>query len=227
MPGHRSLFLIPPTITTASGPNKLTPEEDFFCRVVLRGDKAASVDTPIAVGASKLAESVSKDIEVRGARDIQLTYLKSDTNFIILGSPRSNPWSGLFSAQLDFRFIFDKNSGKELIFNAHPQPQELENYVPTAQGWATGQSYAIVAFIQNPDSTGRILLLAGISGEGTEAAGKLVTDLPRLSQALKQCGLDHSRAPVNFEMLLRLNTMAGSSSRADVIACHILRNNAP
>lgn len=209
------------------GPNRLTPEEDNFCRIVLRGDKAASVDTSIAVRASELAGSVSKNLEVHGARDIQLADLKTGANFIILGSPRSNPWSGLFSAQLDFKFIFDKDKGRELIFNSHPQPQEQGTYVPTAPGWATGQSYAIVAFIQNPDSAGQILLLAGISGEGTEAAGELMTDFRRLSQALKQCGLDHSRTPVNFEMLLRLNTMAGSSTRADVIACHILRNSAP
>jgi hypothetical protein len=209
------------------GPNKLTPEEDRFCRVVLRGDKAASFDTPIAVGAGELAESVSKKIEVRGARDLQLADLKTDANFIILGSPRSNPWSGLFSDQLDFRFVINQDTRREMIVNAHPQPQEQKTYVPTAPGWATGQSYAIVAFLQNPDSNGHILLLAGANGEGTEATGKLVTELPRLAQALKQCGLDHSPMAANFEMLLRLNTMAGSPSHVDVIACHLLRNNTP
>ena len=208
------------------GPNKLTPDEERFCRVVLRGDKAASVDMPIAVNAAKLAESVSKDVEVRGARDTQLADLGSDTNFIILGSPRSNPWSGLFSNQLDFRFAMDKDTRREMILNAYPRAQEQKTYVPTAPGWATGQSYAIVAFLQNPDSNGHILLLAGANGEGTEAAGKLATELPRLAQALQQCGLDHSRAAVSFEMLLRLNMMAGSPTHVDVVACHVLRNGA-
>jgi hypothetical protein len=210
-----------------AGPNKLTPEEERFCTIVLRGDKAASVDTPIAVSVGELAQSSSRRIEARGARDIRLSDLKTDTNFILLGSPRSDPWSGLFSDQLDFRFVYDKNSGREFILNAHPRPHEQATYVPTAPGWATGQSYAIVAFLQNPDSNGRILLLAGANGEGTEAAGKLVTERPRLSQALDQCGLLHMRAAVNFEMLLRLNTMAGSPSHVDVVACHILRNGAP
>jgi len=208
-----------------SGPNKLTPEEERFCRVVLRGDKAASVDTPIAVSAGELAQSVGRKIEVRGARDTELSDLKTDTNFILLGSPRSDPWSGLFSDQLDFKFVFDKDSGREIIVNAHPRAKEQSTYVPTAPGWATGQSYAIVAFLQNPDTNGRILLLAGATGEGTEAAGKLVTEQPRLAQALDQCGLSHVRAATSFEMLLRLNTMAGSPSHVDVVACHILRNN--
>jgi len=209
------------------GPNKLTPEEDRFCRVVLRGDKAASVDTQIAVNAGELAASVSKEIKVRGARDIQLADLKTDANFIILGSPRSNPWSGLFSDQLDFKFAIDNESRREIIVNVHPKPEEQKTYVPTAPGWATGQSFAIVAFLQNPDSSGRVLLLAGANGEGTEAAGKLVTEPSRLSHALDQCGLGHARTPVNFELLLRLNTMAGSSSHVDVIACHLLRSDTP
>jgi hypothetical protein len=210
-----------------AGPNKLTPDQEFFCHNVLRGDKAASVDTPIAVSAAELAQSASRKVEVRGARDIELSDLKTDTNFIFLGSPRSNPWSGLFSDQLDFKFVYDKTTGKEFIFNAHPRPKEQARYVATAPGWATGQSYAILALLQNPDSNGRILLLAGASGEGTEAAGKLVTDLPRLSQALDQCGLLHAPPATNFEMLLRLNTMAGSPGNVDLIACHILRNAVP
>jgi hypothetical protein len=210
-----------------SGPNTLTPEQERFCKYVLRGDKASSVDVPIAVGAGELAESVSHKINVRGARDVELTDLKADTNFIILGSPRSDPWSGMFSDQLDFRFVFDANTGKEYILNAHPRPREQPAYVATAPGWATGQSYAIVALLQNPDSSGRVLLLAGANAEGTEAAGKLVTNRARLIQALNQCALQHSRVATNFEMLLRLDTMAGSPSHVDVVACHVLGSGVP
>ncbi len=208
------------------GPNVLTPEEERFCRGVLLGNKAASVDTPIAVSAAELAQSVSRKLEVRGARDLELSDLKTDANFIILGSPRSDPWSDLFSDQLDFKFVLGKGS-REFIFNTHPRSKEQASYVPTAPGGATGLSYAIVAFLQNPYSNGRVLLLAGANGEGTEAAGDLVTDLPRLSQALDQCGLVHARPAANFEMLLRLNTMAGLPSYVDVIACHILRGSTP
>jgi hypothetical protein len=209
------------------GPNKLTPEEERFCRIVLRGDKAASVDTPIAVRAGELAESVSRKIEIRGARDIRLSDLRTDSNFIILGSPRSNPWSGLFADQLDFKFAINKDTRREMIVNAHPRPQEQKTYIPTAPGWATGESYAIVAFLQNPDSKGRLLLLAGASSEGTGAAGELATDPTRLSRELQICGLNQPRGAESFEMLLRLNTIAGSSHQVDVIACHILQNNTP
>ena len=202
--------------------NKLTPELNNFYRTILRGDKASEVDVPIAAKIAELAQANSKTIDVRAARSIQLTDLKSDDNFVFLGSPRSNPWSSLFSDQLDFRFVLDKSSGAEFIRNFHPRPNEQPQYVPSALGWATGDSYAILAFVKNPDQSGQVLLLAGANAEGTEAAGKLVTDLPRLSTELRKCGIAPSGPLRHFEMLLHLNTMAGTPNNVDLVACHIL-----
>ncbi len=203
--------------------NKLTPEELRVCHIVLWGDNsAAAVDPPIAVRIAELAQSASRIIDARAARSIQLSDLKNDDNFIFLGSPRSDPWSSLFRDQLDFRFEFDEASRQEIIRNVHPHPNEQSTYIPTAAGWATGRSYAIVAFVQNPDQNGQVLLLGGANGEGTEAAGSLVTDLPRLSTALDKCGIHRGGPLQHFEILLELNTMAGSPNEVNVLACHVL-----
>jgi hypothetical protein len=203
-------------------PNKLTPEQDNFCRNILRGDNSSGVDAPIVARVAALAQTNSKSIDVRAARSIQLADLKSDNNFIFLGSPRSDPWLSLFSDQLDFRFEFDKNSRSEFIRNFHPRPNEKPQYIPTAPGWATGDSYAIMALVRNPDQSGQILLLAGADAEGTEAAGKFATDLPRLSTELRNCGIKPSGPIRHFEFLLHLNTMAGTPNNIDLVACHIL-----
>ncbi|PYT95316.1 MAG: hypothetical protein DMG38_27535 [Acidobacteria bacterium] len=203
-------------------PNTLTPEINRFCRVILRGDKAAAVDTVIAVNIGQIAQASSRKIKVHAARDIQLSDLKTDDNFIFLGSPRSDPWSALFSDELDFRFVFDKDSRQEIIRNVHPRQHELTSYIPTAPGWATGQSFALIAFVKNPDQNGHVLLLAGENREGTEAAGRLVTDLARLSDVLQKCGVPPSGPLRQFELLLHLNMMAGSPNNVDVVACHIL-----
>lgn len=203
-------------------PNKLTPEQEYFCKSVLRGDDSAGVDAPIVAKIAALAQANSKAIAVRAARRIQLTDLKSDNNFIFLGSPRSDPWFTLFSDQLDFRFVMDKDSGSEFIRNFHPRPNEQAQYIPSALGWATGDSYAILALVKNPDQSGQVLLLAGANAEGTEAAGKLITDLPRLSTELRNCGITPNGPLRHFEMLLHLNTMAGTPNNIDLVACHIL-----
>jgi hypothetical protein len=203
-------------------PNKLTPEQDYFCRSVLRGDNSAGVDAPIVAKVAALAQANSKSIAVRAARSIQLTDLKSDNNFIFLGSPRSDPWLSLFGDQLDFRFEFDKSARSEFIRNFHPRSNEQRQYIPTAPGWGTGDSYSIIALVKNPDQSGQVLLLAGANEEGTEAAGRFVTDLPRLSTELRKCGITSSGPLQHFEMLLHLNTMAGTPNNIDLVACHIL-----
>jgi len=199
-------------------PNRLTPEQLRFCNVVLRGDKASVVDTPIAMAVAQLAQATSSKVTVRGARNFQFSDMKSDANFILLGSPRTNPWSNRYNDHLDFRFEYDPKTGKEVIRNVHPHSGEPSAYVETAPGWATGQSYAIVAFLKNLEESGQVLFIAGQTAEGTEAVGKLVTDLPRLDATLKKCGVRASGSE-HFEVLVRLNTLAGSSNGVDAVNC--------
>jgi hypothetical protein len=202
-------------------PGALTPEINRICHAFLAGDKVSAIDTRIAVEIATLAKAYSETIGVHAARDTKFADLKTDDNFIFLGSPRSNPWSSLFSDQLDFRFVFDNGSRQEIVRNFHPHADELPAYIPTAMGGGTGQSFALIALVQNIDQNGHVLLLAGANAEGTEAAGRLATDPPRLSSALQKCGIPPSRQQ-HFELLLRLTTMAGSPNGVDVLACHIL-----
>jgi len=202
------------------GNNTLSPEVRQICAAILIGNKAASVDTQIIADVAALASISSRKIDVRAARKIQISDLRTDDNFILLGSPRSDPWFSLFTDRLDFQFSTDK--GQAIIQNVRPEKGEQPFYVPTAKGGKTGQSFAIIAFIQNLDQSGQVLLLAGADGEGTAAAGKFVTDLPRLTTALEKCGVSSSGPLKHFELLLSLNTIAGSPTTVDVAACHIL-----
>jgi hypothetical protein len=207
--------------------SSLSPQVISFCETILRGDKAAAVDARLIAGIAELAQSASKKINVHVARDVRLSDLYGDDNFIFLGSPRSNLWTTVFNDQLDFRFAFDDKSHQEIIRNVHPRPGESSSYVPTAKGWATGQSFATISFVQNPGKDGQVLILAGANAEGTEAAGELVTNMPRLSAALQHCGITSSNPVRHFQLLLRLNTMAGSASDVDVLACHVLHGGSP
>ncbi len=151
---------------------------------------------------------------------------KTEDNFILLGSPRSNPWVGLFQDQLDFNIVYDEALKQEIVRDNHPQTGERPFYVPTAQGWGTGKAYAIIAFLANPNQSGHVLLLGGSNAEATEAAGKLAVNLDLLSRTLRKHGIDPDGAPRHFEILLRVDTMAGSSNTFEVIACHAVPNKA-
>jgi hypothetical protein len=204
--------------------NALTPEAKESLLSAPKGDWTPPGDLQIAVNVAELAQSNSQNISVQPSSKTRMSDLKSDDNFIFLGSPRSDPWVSLFNDTLDFQFVPVDGSQNEVIRNVHPRQDERSTYTPTTG--TTGESYAIVAFVQNPGQDGQVLVVAGATGEGTDVAGRLVTDPPRLQEALQKCGTPFSGSLKHFELLLRVSVIAGSSRGFDVMACHILPGNA-
>ncbi len=199
-----------------------SPQIRHVLNVIMREPKAAEVDSQVVARVAGLAQPSGTRVIVRAARDLQFADLHTDGNFILLGSPQSDPWAKVFEHQLDFRFVFDEKRGREIVQNVHPIGGEKTEYIPTALGGATGQSYATIAFVGNPNQNGQVIMLAGADAEGTEAAGRLLTDPTRLSAALRACPLT-PRVPLqHFELLLALNTMAGVPSDTHVETCHVL-----
>ena len=203
--------------------NSLSPETLSFARDILRGDKAANVDVALVAKIVDLArETGGGRLIVRPARHLRLDELDTDNNFIFIGSPLTDPWTTLFNDQLDFRFVYNKSTHGEFIENVHPRAGEAAAYIPTAKGLATGDSFATVSFVGNPNHSGQILLLAGLNAEGTRASGELVADLANLPKALDRCGIRSAAKVQHFQLLLRLSSMAGSPRHWDVVACHVL-----
>jgi hypothetical protein len=204
-------------------PEKVPPQLMNLSTEILRRDQAAAVDTGIAVNIAEWRDQAKAGrLTIQSARTLRFSDLLKDGNFILLGSPRSNPWALFYSDHLDFRFVFDQDSGQEIVENLHPRNGESSRYVPTAMGFATGQSFAVASYLHNPDHLGHVLLIAGANAEGTEAVNDLMTDSTALSAVMSRCGLPR-RAPIpNFQLLLRLSTMAGSPGHSEVIACHVL-----
>lgn len=204
-------------------PQKVTPQVMNFANERLRGDKAAAIDPGVAVNLAEWMDQANAGrLAIQSARNLRFADLLKDGNFILLGSPRSNPWARFYSDHLDFRFVFDQGSGQEIVENMHPHSGESAKYVPTAMGFATGQSFAVASYLRNPDHQGHVLLVAGADAEGTEAVDDLMTDTDELLAVMKRCGLPHTAPIPDFQLLLRLSTMAGSPGHSDVIACHRL-----
>lgn len=189
---------------------------------LLRGVNVAAVDVGIALAVSRLAGGDSARLKINPARSMQLSSFRTDDDFVILGSDRSNPWGALFRDQLDFDFVRDPELNREIVRNKRVQAGELARYVPTAGGFDTGDAFAIVALVTNPRQAGKVLMLAGTNAEGTEAAGQFVTNLGELSRTLRAAGIDPAGPATPFEILLRVRTMAGSASTLEVVACHRL-----
>jgi hypothetical protein len=192
-----------------------------FMKNILRGNKISSVDGSIIAGLVGLMAPGHFKPEVKAARDIRPEDLETNENLILLGSPRSNPWAAMYDPLLDFRFVFDDLTQRELVRNVRPAPGEKSEYIPTAGGFDTGKSYATISVFQMSDHVGKVLLIAGANGEGTEAAGALVTDPSRWESALQTCHLSPG-GPRSVQLLLQLGTMGGSANLVSVVSCHQL-----
>jgi hypothetical protein len=203
-------------------PGKVPPASLEFANNILRGDKAAAVDAAIIAEVASTAQKYGANVGVRTARAIQLSDLATDDNYILLGSPLTNPWSSLYLVNADFRFARDP-SGREYIEDRKPRTGEKPQYMPSALGFATGQSLAIVTYLRNPDHRGHVLVLAGLNGEGTEAAGRFVVDPHRMEEALRGCGYVGGREVGDVEILLQLDMMAGLPSHVVMLSCHQLQ----
>jgi hypothetical protein len=204
------------------GASALSPAEINFMKDILRGNKISSFDGNIIANLTSLMTPGHNRVLVKAARTLRVKDLQTDENLVFLGSPRSNPWTSMFDPVLDFHFAFDPRTQREFVSNVHPEKGESNEYVPTAGGFDTGESFALISVFHNPGYGGRVLIIAGASGEGTEAAGDLVADPARWKMALQPCHIAKDASRQSLQVLLHLETMAGSSSTVNTVACHLL-----
>ena len=173
-------------------------------------------DVRLVAKITQLNRSFSSRTSVRSARMMQLADFKSG-NFVLLGSKRAIPWVELFESQLNFLFQYDETRRVAVIRNRSPRPGERTEYINGNIG-APGDAFSFVAFVPNLTYTGHVLIIAGSSMEGTEAAGEYLLNPTFSSGLLKVLGFQPKSRPRSFEVLLRSSTMAGSWKDSEIVA---------
>lgn len=144
------------------------------------------------------------------ARDLPPDELRN-SNAIIIGSKRSNPWAELFEKSMNFRLEYDDAAQLSTIRNLQPQAGEQGAYLQAAGPSIASESYAIVALLPNLTQTGNVLLLSGAGMDGTQAAGEFITSeqwISRLSARIKP--RPDGSVPY-FEALLYTKRLGGGS----------------
>jgi hypothetical protein len=173
---------------------------------------------------------VSKIMQLTGGfkQNVVLTYARNlnirdfkASNFVLVGSPRANPWVELFEPKMNFLFDFDTKVGRPFFRNRSPRNGEQAVYMTNGADGTTNDSYAVVALLPNLNRTGNVLIIEGTNMEGTEAGIEYLTgpDLakempPELAARVAKPGV-HSPY---FEILLKLRTVGGTSESVEPIA---------
>lgn len=194
----------------------LKPETREAAQLLLRNQFTAAADAGIAASISQLAAGLPGEFSVVQAKMMQIRNFRTHDNFLLSGSSYANPWVELFASRGGLSVEYDTTHGKQICRDRRAAPGQPSEYVPTALTGGSGEAYAILSLLRNPGQGGWVLLLAGTSMEGTEAAADLARDSVRLLPLFRNAGID----PVGqheFEILLKLTSMAGAASSVEVL----------
>jgi hypothetical protein len=170
----------------------------------------------------EMAGPLQKQASVRYPRDLAMRDLDHD-NYVLIGSPGSNPWVSIFQNKLNFRESegIVGNSAKAFV-NTNPLPGEKARYEGLRWTGAMGEDYATIGLLPNVTHDGSVLVMQGLQQEGTEAAGRFLADSENRRQLKAALGITDSREnsfeSIWFEALIRSRTVAGAPNSTTLVA---------
>jgi len=143
------------------------------------------------------------------SRHRNLMYKSSNTSTIadfetgpaILIGAFDNPWALRFSSALRFRFGNDPDMQVFWIEDSLSHPTVRWSVDRRLQATSNFCDYAIVARFLDQETGKLVVLVAGITGEGTTAASKFITDSDRVSEIP---GAPRNWAQKNVEVVLKI-----------------------
>jgi hypothetical protein len=165
----------------------------------------------------RLPEVSPQRFLTRAPRALRLEDLQTN-NAILLGSNFSNPWTELFSPQLNFHFVNHPESDRNWISNSAPAAGEPAIYENNSKSYRH-PTYGVIAFLPGLGKKGHVLLIEGLDAAGTQAAVKLLFDDTDAMTAFLAGVIGPDGSIKSFEILVEA-TSFGYDSRA--VDCHIL-----
>lgn len=180
----------------------------------------SKADLSIAAGVAGLAQLHGGQLQVCYPRSMNMENFR-DSNVILVGGPRANPWMELFEPESNFRILFPMHADgihfdERNLINKHPQAGEQATYTNQTTGSST-RAYALISFLPELDGSGHALLLQGLGMAGTQAAGDFLLDPHQMEPILKKArNADGNIGP--FEVLIEARTVGTNAAQPRVVA---------
>ena len=160
-------------------------------------------------------DPLGKHIHLYYARDYTPDLIKQN-NVILLGSRVTNPWDSLFDNRLNFTVKLDNESASEIV-NRSPAPGEQSEYTHTDTS-----GFCVVAYLPNPNSNGKVLIIEGTTVEATEAGGDFLLSEAQMSNLQR---LFHTSSLPYYELLLKTSQVKGTPFTSTIQAYRIYSNS--
>jgi len=129
---------------------------------------------------------------------------------VVLIGAFSNPWTLRMTEDLRFTY------GVGDVIHDRLQPGRQWSLSDAHFYWKTQEDFAVVSRFQSPETGQPVIVVAGLTSLGTEAAGEFLTDRDLLGRALREAPKDWKGE--NFQFVLHTKLIGETPERPTVIA---------
>jgi len=150
-----------------------------------------------------------------------------NNNLIFIGSPFENltlleiPGTQEFSFR---RMASGPRNGEEAIVNVHPHPGEAKEYFPSPRNAPLTEDYAVVGLVKGLNPGQAVLILAGTTTLGTQAAVEYVCRQSSVEELLLRLPVSQTGQLKPFEAVIRVKVTRGVPVGTELVA---LRSGTP
>jgi hypothetical protein len=168
----------------------------------------------------KVFSQLNHPIDVKRGSLFTLDDAKRN-DLIFVGSPAEN--LTLLDLPGSQEFVFKRlesspHRGDLAIVNVHPEPGQPAAFYPSESSQPLTEDYAIVALVHGLDPARRVLILAGTTTIGTQAAVEYVCANNSAEELLRRLALPSGEEVKPFEALLRVKVTRGVPVGVELVA---------
>ncbi len=169
---------------------------------------------------------LQRQIRVKRGSLLSLDDVKNN-DMIFVGSPAENLTLREIPSTQDFvfrRLDSGPRKGDLAIMNVHPQSGEAEYWMGSRSNEVLTEDYSVVALVRGLNPAKSVLILAGTTTMGTQAAVEFVCQQSSLEELLPRLQVTDTGELKPFEAVLRVKVTRGVPVGSEIVA---LRSGKP
>jgi hypothetical protein len=144
-----------------------------------------------------------------------------NNNLIFIGSPSEN--LTLLEIPGTQEFVFSRltagsRKGDQAIVNTHPQPGEAKEFLASPGNSPLNEDYAVVALVKGLNPGQALLILAGTTTIGTQAAVEFVCRQSSVEELLLRLPVSQNGQLKPFEAVIRVKVTRGVPVGTELVA---------
>ena len=144
-----------------------------------------------------------------------------NNNLIFIGSPSEN--LSLLEMPGTQEFVFQRltsgpRKGDQAIINVHPLPDEAKEFLATPSGLPLTEDYAVLGLVRGMTQGQYVLILAGTTTIGTQAAVEYVCRQSSVEELLLRLSVSQDGELKPFEAVIRVKVARGVPVETELVA---------